>query len=185
MLSGLAEELRGQPRDTLIVFHHMGSHGPTYWQRYPESFERFKPTCRTNELWRCTHDELINVYDNTIVYTDFVLAEQIRLMQALSDRFDSILIYVSDHGESLGERGLYLHGAPYLIAPKEQTHIPLLIWMSKGYRERIALNEDCIRSLRDHAVGHDNVYHTVLGALGLTNDVHRRELDLITPCAAQ
>ncbi len=119
------------------------------------------------------------------MYTDFVLAEQIRLMQVLSDRFDSILIYVSDHGESLGEHGLYLHGAPYLIAPKEQTHIPLLIWVSKGYRERIALNEDCIRSLRDHAVGHDNVYHTVLGALGLSNDVYRRELDLIAPCAAQ
>lgn len=185
MLSGLAEELRARSHDMLIVFHQMGSHGPTYWQRYPESFERFKPACRTNELWRCTHDELINVYDNTIVYTDFVLAEQIRLMQALSDRFDSIMIYVSDHGESLGERGLYLHGAPYLVAPKEQTHIPLLIWMSKSYRERLALNEDCIRSLRDHAVSHDNIYHTVLGALGLSNDVYRRELDLISRCAAQ
>jgi|DewCreStandDraft_4_1066084.scaffolds.fasta_scaffold17927_3 lipid A ethanolaminephosphotransferase len=184
MLKGLAEDLRARPRNTLIVFHHMGSHGPTYWQRYPASFEKFRPSCRTNELWRCTPDELINVYDNTIVYTDFVLAEQIRLMQALSDRFDAVMIYVSDHGESLGERGLYLHGAPYLIAPKEQTHIPLLIWMSKSYRERFALDGDCMRSQLDHAVSHDNLYHTVLGALGLSNDVYRRERDLVTQCAA-
>ncbi|HWP27809.1 MAG TPA: phosphoethanolamine--lipid A transferase [Xanthobacteraceae bacterium] len=184
MMSGLGDALRSRLHDTLIVFHQMGSHGPTYWKRYPAEFEKFKPACRTNELWRCTQDELINVYDNTIAYTDFVLGRQIRLLQALSDQFDSILIYVSDHGESLGERGLYLHGAPYFLAPKEQTHIPFLIWMSKGYRNRFAVNEDCLGSLRDHSVSHDNIYHTVLGALGLSNDVYRRELDLISRCAA-
>ena len=105
-------------------------------------------------------------------------------MEALSDRFDSILIYVSDHGESLGERGLYLHGAPYVVAPREQTHIPMLLWMSEGYRKRFAIGETCIRAQRDKALSHDNVYHTVLGALGLRNDVYREDLDLISPCMA-
>ena len=126
----------------------MGSHGPAYWQRYPDRFEDFKPVCQTSELGRCTREEIVNAYDNSIRYTDHNLAEQIRLLAAMSGQADSLLIYASDHGESLGEKGLYLHGAPYFMAPEEQTRVPFLLWMSDGYRKRFSINDVCLQAKR-------------------------------------
>jgi lipid A ethanolaminephosphotransferase len=182
MISGLAERLKGLEQSSVIVFHDMGSHGPAYWRRYPRRFEKFTPVCRTSELWTCSHESLINTYDNTILYTDHVLAEQIRLLQSVSAVADSLLIYVSDHGESLGEHGLYLHGAPYAFAPEEQIKVPYLIWMSEGYRQRYSVDDQCLQKQRRRSLTHDTFYHTVLGALGLRNTFYKQDLDLIGPC---
>lgn len=182
MIAGLADELKGIGQSRVIVFHDMGSHGPAYWRRYPLRFEKFKPVCRTSELWKCSNESLINTYDNTILYTDHVLAEQIRLLQSVSVFADGLLVYVSDHGESLGEHGLYLHGAPYALAPEEQIHVPYLIWMSEGYRQRYSIDDNCLRSQQHRPLTHDTIYHTVLGSLGLRNAFYRHDLDLIGSC---
>jgi lipid A ethanolaminephosphotransferase len=184
MLSGLGEELKTIAQDTAIVFHQMGSHGPAYWQRYPIRFEDFKPVCQTTELGRCSREEIVNAYDNSIRYTDHNLAEQIRLLMAMSEQADSLLIYASDHGESLGEKGLYLHGAPYFVAPDEQTRIPVLLWMSDGYRKRFSINDRCLQGKRSEPVSHDNIYHTVIGGLGISNDLYDTNRDIVARCRA-
>jgi lipid A ethanolaminephosphotransferase len=184
MMSGLAAELTAITQDTAIVFHQMGSHGPAYWQRYPARFEDFKPVCRTSELGRCTREEIVDAYDNSIRYTDHNLAEQIRLLAAMSAQADSLLIYASDHGESLGEKGLYLHGAPYFMAPEEQTRVPFLLWMSDGYRKRFAVNGGCLQEKRSVPLSHDNIYHTVLGGLGISNELYDASRDILAKCRA-
>ena len=181
-LEGLPSRLAGLTQNTVIVFHDLGSHGPAYWKRYPAKFEHFKPVCRTSELWTCSQESLVNTYDNTILYADHVLAERIRLLQSVSEKADTLLIYVSDHGESLGEHGIYLHGAPYAIAPKEQTTVPYLIWMSPEYRDRVSVDTTCIQSKQGDSISHDSLYHTVLGALGARNAFYRPELDIVGPC---
>lgn len=182
MLDDLARELDGVQHDTVIVFHQIGSHGPAYAERYPPQFEIFKPACRTSELSQCTIDEVRNAYDNTIAYTDYVLSRQIALLNAASDRADTMLIYASDHGESLGERGIYLHGMPYAFAPDEQKQVPLLIWTSAAFRARQRLDQNCFQKNAHAPVSHDNLYDTVLGAAGLRNDVYNRKADLLADC---
>jgi lipid A ethanolaminephosphotransferase len=182
MNSGLPERLEQLKKTSIIVFHQMGSHGPAYWQRYPSDFERFTPACKTSELWRCSAQALVNAYDNTILYTDHVLATQIRLLESVSAFSDSLLIYVSDHGESLGEGGLYLHGAPYALAPEDQVKVPLIIWMTDGYRRRVAIDSACVQAELQSFLTHDNIYHTVLGALGVRNAHYDQDLDLLGVC---
>jgi len=184
LLKGLDEKLKTAKDDTVLVFHQVGSHGPAYGKRYPKSFEKFVPVCRTNELKECSNEEIRNTYDNTILYTDHNIAQQIKLLQSASDRFDSILIYVSDHGESLGEKSLYLHGAPYMFAPDEQKKVPFMVWMSDGYKKRSHLNPSCLQSRLSDAYSHDNLYHTVLGAMNVHNDVYRKALDMLADCRA-
>src|SRR5690606_28301397 len=111
-----------------------------YSERYPPRFEIFKPACHSNELQHCTSEQVVNAYDNTIAYTDYLLSRQIQLLEQFSDRLDGMLIYASDHGESLGEQGLYLHGLPYTFAPEVQKRVPMLLWVSSGYAERIGLD---------------------------------------------
>jgi len=182
MLADLPETLRKIDRDTVIVFHQQGSHGPFYSERYPRQFERFQPACRSNQLQHCSQREITNAYDNTIAYTDHVLASQIRMLREVSSQLDSVLIYVSDHGESLGENGIYLHGMPYAFAPAVQKQVPLLIWTSEGYVRRAQLQPDCLRTEAKLPVSHDFFYHTVLGAAELRNQVYDRRLDLIAGC---
>ena len=182
MLSGLAEQLAGIERDTLIVFHQIGSHGPAYAERYPPEFERFKPACRSNELQHCSQQEIVNAYDNTIAYTDHLLAEQISLLRAASNHLDSVLLYASDHGESLGEQGIYLHGMPYRFAPDVQKQVPMLLWASFGYRERTSLDLECLRARASTALTHDDIYHTVLGAAELRNRAYDSKLDILAAC---
>nr|WP_298718717.1 phosphoethanolamine--lipid A transferase [uncultured Steroidobacter sp.] len=182
MLGDLPETLRKIVRDTVIVFHQKGSHGPFYSERYPPQFERFQPACRSNQLQHCTQQEITNAYDNTIAYTDHVLASQIRMLRQVSSHLDSVLIYVSDHGESLGENGIYLHGMPYAFAPAAQRHVPMLIWTSEGYVRRTQLRADCLRTEASLPVSHDFFYHTVLGAAQLRNQAYDRQLDLLAGC---
>ena len=134
MLADLEAVLSKLESDTVIVFHQAGSHGPAYADRYPHAFEVFTPVCHGNELSKCQREEVVNAYDNSLRYTDHNLARQIDALEAASATIDGLLVYVSDHGESLGEKGLYLHGAPYLWAPEEQTRVPFLVWMSPEYR---------------------------------------------------
>jgi len=182
MTKGLVERLQTNAKDALVVFHQAGSHGPAYFERYPPAFARFKPDCRTKELAQCQRDAIVNAYDNTILYTDYVVAKQIELLESLQDRYDSLLLYVSDHGESLGENGVYLHAAPYFMAPREQTHVPMILWMSQGYRARSRTDEACVRARAEQPASHDDLYHTVLGALGLRGDAYDPALDLLAGC---
>ena len=125
LLNQLEQEIQAMPHDGIIVLHTMGSHGPAYYQRYTPEFRRFTPTCDSNQIQDCSNTELQNTYNNTILYIDHILAQTIALLQRQPD-IDSALWYLSDHGESLGEKGIYLHGTPYLIAPSQQTHIPMI-----------------------------------------------------------
>lgn len=169
-------------RDQVIVLHTKGSHGPAYYQRYPQAFARFQPACATNELQLCSREQIINAYDNTILYTDHIIAGAIRALQA-DTSVDSALLYLSDHGESTGENGLYLHGAPYLIAPESQTHIPMVLWLSDGFRARRGLDPACVQGRRDAALSQDNLFDTLLGLLGVRTSVYRAGLDAFATCA--
>lgn len=182
MLTDLGARLENLQRDSVVIFHAIGSHGPAYSERYPPQFEVFKPACRSNELQHCSQQEIVNAYDNSIAYTDYVLSRQIELLQANADHLDSVLIYASDHGESLGEQGIYLHGMPYGFAPRVQKEVPMLFWASPGYVERTGLSLGCVRARAHDAISHDNLYHTVLGALAVRDAVYDPALDVLAPC---
>ncbi|WP_438991552.1 phosphoethanolamine transferase [Lentibacter sp.] len=170
-------------KDTVLVLHQIGSHGPSYFMRYPPEFEKFTPACQTPELKKCTADEVTNAYDNTIAFTDQVLAETIDVLSSL-DGLTTAMFYVSDHGESLGEGGLYLHGAPYFMASKEQTHVPMLLWMSDRFATQFGHDRECLNNSRAAALSHDNLFHSLLGMMDITTDVYDRKLDLFAPCTA-
>lgn len=162
MLVGLDKYIAEHPKgDIVIILHQMGSHGPAYYKRYPKEFERFKPTCQTNELKDCSIEEIANTYDNTILYTDYFLSRVIRFLKAHDDRFETAMFYVSDHGESLGENGIYLHGLPRMIAPDAQRHVPAILWLGKSIREDI--DTKALAAKRDRRYSHENIFHTLLG----------------------
>lgn len=167
----------------IIVLHQMGSHGPAYFKRYPAAFQRFTPTCDSNQIQDCDHQALVNTYDNSLLYTDDMLSRTIDKLKGLSDRFNVALVYLSDHGESLGEHGMYLHGAPYLFAPSQQTHIPLLLWMSPGYAAAYHIDQACLRQqAAETAVSQDNLFHTVLGLFNIQTQQYQPQLDMIKSC---
>ncbi|HXC58682.1 MAG TPA: sulfatase-like hydrolase/transferase, partial [Steroidobacteraceae bacterium] len=182
LLHALTAKLAQTQRDALIVLHAMGSHGPTYFRRVPPDHEVFKPTCPTQQIETCTDEQIVNSYDNSIAYTDYVLAGLIDALAAQQDRVDAVLLYVSDHGESLGENGLYLHGQPYLIAPEVQKKVPMLLWFSRGAPARLKLDGACLRTHLNDTASHDNVSHTLLGVHDVVTTVYRPELDLLKTC---
>ncbi|MBN3859243.1 sulfatase-like hydrolase/transferase [Neisseriaceae bacterium PsAf] len=160
-----------------------GSHGPAYYQRYPKSSEIFKPSCNTNQIQDCSSDSLYNVYDNTIVNTDYVLNDIIEGLKKYQNQINIGLIYVSDHGESLGEKGVYLHGTPYVLAPKEQTHIPMMIWMSNDFYKEKKIQLSCLRKKgNESAVSHDNLFHTILGMMSVETKEYHKKLDILKDC---
>lgn len=180
-LKRLDELAATMTENTVVVLHQIGSHGPSYWLRYPPEQERFTPACKTPELTKCSTDEIVNAYDNTIAYTDWFLAQIIDRMDA-QDRVIPAMYYVSDHGESLGEGGLYLHGTPYFMAPEYQTHVPMVLWMSKRFRDSLALDQACLADGTGNDVSHDNMFSTVLGLLDVTTKARNPGLDLAEPC---
>lgn len=182
LLRGLQDFLDRQAADTLVVLHMKGSHGPSYFKRYPPEFERFKPVCQDNQLDRCDRQSIVNAYDNSLLYTDHVLAKTIDLLKRNSQRFDTGLVYVSDHGESLGENGLYLHGFPYAMAPREQTRIPMLVWLSDGLARRKQLDVACLTRQQDRALSHDNLFHSILGLMDVQTVARRANQDLFAAC---
>lgn len=168
--------------DRIIVLHQAGSHGPAYYRRYPKAFERFTPTCDSNALQSCTQAQIVNTYDNTIAYTDHILAKLIQTL-AQDSRYSSALLYVSDHGESTGEHGLYLHGAPYVFAPSQQTHVPMLTWLSPEFAAQEPTRNACLQQHKDQVISHDHVFHSVLGLAGVETQVFNPALDLTAGCS--
>ncbi|MDW3713291.1 MULTISPECIES: phosphoethanolamine transferase [unclassified Pseudomonas] len=182
LLTGLQEYIDQMKDDSVIVLHQVGSHGPEYFKRYPKQFEKFSPVCTSNALNNCSQESIINAYDNTLVYTDYLLSSLIDLLNRNQDRFDTAMIYLSDHGESLGEYNLFLHGTPYLLAPDQQKHVPLLTWFSKSYQQDFGLDLECLRMERDKALSHDNLFHSVLGLLQIQTSEYRGGLDMFSAC---
>lgn len=180
-LKRLQEKAGSITRNTVIVLHQIGSHGPSYWLRYPADRELFAPACKTEELTECSAEEIVNAYDNTIAYTDWFLAQVIDVLDT-SDRVIPAMYYVSDHGESLGEGGLYLHGTPYFMAPEYQTHVPMVIWMSGRFRDSLRIDPDCLKSNAAGPVSHDNMFSTVLGMVDVTTEARDPALDLAGAC---
>lgn len=178
------ERAAGDARGHLVlVLHMLGNHGPAYHQRYPAAFSRHGPACRTAELRRCSREEIVNAYDNALMYTDHVLARAAQFLATQADRRDTGLIYVSDHGESLGENGLYLHGVPYAIAPSQQSKVPMVWWLSSGLAERAGLERACLAAQAARPWTHDSLFHTTLGLLDVQTAVYERALDIAAPCA--
>jgi lipid A ethanolaminephosphotransferase len=183
LLQGLPEWLRGARGTQLLVLHQLGNHGPSYFRRYPPAFERFTPACHDDDLRRCSGEQITNAYDNALLYTDHVLATLIGQLGAAAGQVDSALVYVSDHGESLGERNLYLHGLPYAIAPDAQKKVPMLTWWSRGYGAASGLDEACLRRRAAQPVTHDHLFHTLLSMLDVKTALHAPDWDLARGCA--
>lgn len=166
----------------VVVLHALGNHGPAYYRRYPAASRQFTPTCDTAELQQCSREAIVNSYDNALLYTDTVLARTIDLLKTLQTRYDTALVYASDHGESLGENGIYLHGMPYAIAPREQTEVPMVMWLSDGFARAAALDNDCLRARAQAPASHDHLFHSVLGLLDVSTSIYDARLDVSASC---
>lgn len=185
LLERLPEIIAQGGKDLVIVLHQKGSHGPAYSKRYPAGFGKFGPVCDTNDLEKCSREAITAAYDNTILYTDQLLAKTIDLLStaARENDIDTSMIYFSDHGESLGENNMYLHGAPYIIAPAEQTRVPFMVWFSERVPERFGVDTRCVAARAEQKFSHDHVFHSVLGLLDVTTAVYNPRLDLFHACS--
>ncbi|WFR99325.1 phosphoethanolamine transferase [Rhizobium tumorigenes] len=168
--------------DSVLVLHQLGSHGPAYFQRYPEEFRRFTPDCRANDFGACTPVEITNAYDNTILYTDHVVSVVIDKIKQRAAKLDGAVVYVSDHGESLGENGIYLHGTPYFIAPTQQTHVPFLAWVSDDLSKSAGFDMKCLGQHAEGQYSHDNFFHSILGLMDVSTTVYNAKMDVFAQC---
>jgi lipid A ethanolaminephosphotransferase len=189
LLHGIDARIKALPaaardRGVLLVLHQMGSHGPAYFKRSPPDRKPFQPECTTNVLQQCERTALIDAYDNSIAYTDLVLAQTIAWLQQQAPRYDTSMLYVSDHGESLGENNLYLHGLPYAVAPIEQKHVPMVLWLGSRVPAQAAAQRACLVGQRDAALTHDNLFHSTLGLLGIRGAEYKQNLDAFAICRA-
>jgi lipid A ethanolaminephosphotransferase len=175
------DSLTSSNKPTVVVMHQLGSHGPSYFARYPKHFAKFAPECKEADLRLCNKEAITNAYDNTIVYTDHLLASIIERLRT-EKNFATALIYVSDHGESLGENGLFLHGLPYAIAPLVQKHVPMVMWMSQDFRTSAGIDQNCLKARASGSFSHDNLFHSLLGLLAIDTKVYDGGLDIFKPC---
>ncbi|ENG6995615.1 phosphoethanolamine transferase EptA [Yersinia enterocolitica] len=183
LLYKLDNYINGLQGDGVIVLHQMGSHGPAYYRRSTPEIRQFAPTCDSNQIQDCTPQELVNTYDNSILYTDAMLDNTIKLLQQHNDRFNTALVYLSDHGESLGENGMYLHGTPYMFAPSQQTHIPFLMWLSPEYTKNYGIDRQCLSDCAQHdEISQDNLFHTILGMMNVQTTEYQSGMDLLQKC---
>ncbi|MCB1615913.1 MAG: phosphoethanolamine--lipid A transferase, partial [Pseudomonadales bacterium] len=184
LLNKLNDKIESYPVNNglVIVLHMHGSHGPDYFLRAPKAFRQFTPFCHTNQLQDCTRQEILNAYDNTILYSDHVLNQIIDFLKQHQSSYSSSLLFLSDHGESLGESNLYLHGLPRSIAPQEQTRIPAFLWLSESFSDDFHINNHCLEQIAHKPFSHDNLFHSVLGMLDLSTKVYQADLDLFRAC---
>ena len=183
LLEGLTDKLHSMASmHKVIVLHQKGSHGPDYFNRYPDNHRVFTPECRTNQLQTCTNEEVVNAYDNTIRYTDFFLSASIQWLKLQTDHYNTAMIYLSDHGESLGENRIYLHGMPYMIAPTAQKQVPFFLWLSDAYVSANKIEASCLRKLSDKPISQDYLFHSVLGMANVATQVYKPELDITATC---
>jgi lipid A ethanolaminephosphotransferase len=182
MLDDLAARIAAEPGDLVIVLHQLGNHGPSYYKRYPPRLRRFTPTCDSDDLGDCSREQIVNSFDNAALYTDDFLARAIDLL-AKQTSHDAAMIYVSDHGESLGENGLFLHGMPYAIAPETQTKVPMVMWFAPGLTAARGIDSACMREVAKRPASHDNLFHSVLGLMEVRTEAYLPNLDLFAGCA--
>lgn len=178
MLVGLQEYINQKKDENIfIVLHQMGNHGPAYYKRYPQAFEKFTPACKTSELEKCTNEEINNAYDNAILYTDYFLSQVISLLKDNSKTFGTSMIYVSDHGESLGEKGIYLHGLPYFMAPDEQKNIATIMWFGGDLSHKV--DYKLLKKRSTEPFSHDNIFHTFLGLMDIKTQEFNKDLHIL------
>ena len=177
----IEQTLAGIKQNTVLVLHMIGNHGPAYHLRYPAERAVFKPDCQTAEFADCKVEEIVNAYDNAMLETDHVLSAAIDMLSG-SDKALTAMLYVSDHGESLGENGLYLHAAPLFMAPETQTKVPMVLWFDKAFGDAMQLDGDCLRAEADQPISHDNLFHSMLGLADVTTKTRTPELDLTSAC---
>jgi lipid A ethanolaminephosphotransferase len=182
LLQGLQHFIDTLDKDTVLVLHQMGSHGPEYFKRYPKEYEHFTPVCESNALNNCSRESIVNGYDNTLVYTDHVLSSLIDLLRSNQDKVDTAMLYLSDHGESLGEYNLFLHGTPYMLAPEQQKHVAMLAWFSDSYQKAFSVDTHCLQLSREKPLSQDNLFHSMLGLLEVSSKVYDPQLDMFAGC---
>jgi lipid A ethanolaminephosphotransferase len=182
LLQALEQQLeKPLTADRLIILHQLGSHGPEYFKRSSEKDKAFLPECTDKQLQLCQNAEIVNAYDNSIVATDSLLAAVIHRLNRQHNN-QTALLYLSDHGESLGENGIYLHGLPYWMAPKAQTQVPMLWWMSNAYAASQQLTSDCVAAKQHNSYSHDNLFHSLLGMFQIKTTVYQSGKDIFRPC---
>ena len=182
LLSNLDEALNESDNDIFLILHQRGSHGPDYYNMYPAEFEKYTPVCKENVLSKCSTQGLNNAYDNAVEYTSYVLSKTMEYLQKMAEKYNVMMIYASDHGESLGENGIYLHSAVYKNAPDEQKHIPFLIWIPKETQKDFAVDMNCLKNMSAQYVSHDNIFHTILGFAGAKTELYSKEYDILKKC---
>ena len=175
-------ELQQHPQDRFIILHQRGSHGPNYSSIYTEEFRKFTPDCKSSDIQSCSKESLRNSYDNSILWTDSNLNEIINYLKNMNDINDTAMIYVSDHGESTGEYGMYMHGLPYIIAPDNQIHIPFIVWFSEGFTKLEHLDTICLTKEKENNYSHDNIFHSILGLLDIQTSAYQKRLEIFSPC---
>lgn len=182
LLHGADTLARDTHGNLFLVMHQLGSHGPAYFKRYPAVFKKFTPACENEDLRHCTQAEIVNAYDNSLLYTDFFLGKLIDFLDRAQATHDTAMLYVSDHGESLGEGGLYLHGVPQSIAPDVQRKVPFVMWLSPAFKREFHVSDKCLRERAGKPVSHDNLFHSLLGVLDIETTAYERGMDIFAPC---
>jgi lipid A ethanolaminephosphotransferase len=190
MLQQLDERIQALPAErrakgVVVVMHQMGSHGPAYYKRVPDAFKKFQPECKSNALQECSREQVVNSFDNTILYTDHFLGQAIQWLKKSESTNASAMLYVSDHGESLGENNIYLHGLPYRIAPEVQKRVPWITWWSPQFEKQGGLSRTCVKNKAQDALSHDNYFHTILGMAGVSTEVYQAKLDVHADCRSK
>ena len=170
-------------RGTVVVLHQLGSHGPAYSKRSSPEVKKFLPECTSTALQECQRQQVVNAYDNSIRETDMFLDSVLQWLSARSGQAQAAMIYVADHGESLGENNIYLHGLPYAIAPDVQKHVPWITWLSPAMQSRTSLVTGCLQQdLAQRRITHDNYFHSVLGLMDVQTGAYNLDLDMFTTC---
>ena len=187
MLHQLDERIQALPAErrakgVVVVMHQMGSHGPAYYKRVPDTFKKFQPECKSNALQECSREQVVNSFDNTILYTDHFLSQAIQWLKKSNATHATAMLYVSDHGESLGENNLYLHGLPYRVAPDVQKRVPWISWWSQQFETQTGLSSACLKKKINAPLTHDNYFHSVLGMIGVSTEVYQAKLDVHADC---
>ncbi len=176
-------QIQAQNKQSSVIFLHIiGSHGPTYFLRVPKDKKVFFPTCERGDIENCSREEIINAYDNTLVYTDYILSEVIKILEPYQQDFGTGLFYISDHGESLGEMGIYLHGTPYAIAPDEQKYVPMMAYFSNSFIEDHNMDLNCLENESKLSFSQDNFFHSILGILDVNTSFYNEKQDLFLKC---
>jgi lipid A ethanolaminephosphotransferase len=182
LIYDLEERLKKINKNTFIILHTMGSHGPSYFKRYPDGFKKFTPTCDSADIQSCPRQNIINTYDNTILYTDYIISSVIDIAKNFT-RLESGVFYVSDHGESLGEKNFYLHAFPFKIAPEEQVRVPMLLWLSDAAQKHNNIDFACLKkSAESGNFSHDNIFHSLLTLMNIETKVYKANEDFFAQC---